>query len=366
MSILPAQSPKDKDGNDLTLHHMREQGYVVLPFNQDQFKQFITGLLGSPQSITKQISGSFNFDISDINNLYQLLLQRITQQNNGMLAKFSAVIVFSDNSLVEINSLPELLSYNETRPIVSDDIHLSWDYLIHFPDKPTPERQRIQISILTAYEGKSQKLLDDLKVKWKGYGAGVINFRIEYTARTWGTDIEALLTNHIKASLTEPSRIRKFFYDHDTLVGVLSILILWGTLLFGAFASVRSFSQQQSLLVSRLLGSNVNSPEEINSTLHQILSLVAEGSWAQHIFIVLIFLFIGGVLGVFLGAWVSRLSVWVGFVPSFLLLSKESVKERKKTLKNVRKNWWLFVSSFFINIALGVTSNYIFLWLTTR
>jgi hypothetical protein len=285
MSILPMQFPKDKEENEKALRHLQEQGYVVLPFNQAQFKQFITGLLGSPQSITKQISGSFTFDSNDINNLDQLLLQRITQQNNGTLVQFSATIVFSDNSIVELNSLPELLSYNEIRPIVSNDIHLSWVYLIQFPDKMAPEKQKIQVSILTAYEGKSRKLLDDLKVKWEGYGAGAINFRIEHTARTWGTDIEALLTNHVKSLITQPSKARKFFYDHDTSVGVFSMFLLWGSLIYGAFLSVRAFAERQSILVSKLISSNSNSLDELSAKLNQTLSLTANGTWAQHIFI---------------------------------------------------------------------------------
>jgi hypothetical protein len=41
------------------------QGYVRLPVTYEQFKEFITSLLGVPQSITNQVSGSFNMEASD-------------------------------------------------------------------------------------------------------------------------------------------------------------------------------------------------------------------------------------------------------------------------------------------------------------
>lgn len=365
MSIQSIQIPDDDDSK--VLHQrMREQGYVVLPFNQEQFKEFITSLLGSPQSITKQTSGSFTIDFDDINNLHHLLMQRITQQNNGMLVRFGAVIVFSDNSTVEINSLPELLTYNEIRPIVSNDIHLTWDFLIHFPDKRIPEKQQIQISILTYYENKSQKMLDNLKIKWAGYGAGAITFRIEYTARSWGADIEALLTNHVKSLLVEPSKFKKFFYDNDNAVGIVSMLIFWGFFLVGAFSSIKNFSQQQILLINKLLTSNALAAEDINSKLNRLLSIIAEGSWEQYLFKVFSFLFIGIIGGVFLGSLISGFSVDVGVIPSFLLLSKESKKNRDERLKGLKKSVWYFILSLIFNVALGVASSYIFVWLTSK
>src|SRR5215208_6114160 len=90
-----------------------EAGYVMLPYDEAQFKDFIKSLLGSPQTVGKTIRGIFEIEMNDIRNLYQLILQRVTQQNDGILAQFKAKIVFSDNSSVEINNIEELLTYNE-------------------------------------------------------------------------------------------------------------------------------------------------------------------------------------------------------------------------------------------------------------
>ena len=36
------------------------KGYLTFPFDGEQFKDFISGLLGKPQSISKRISGNFS------------------------------------------------------------------------------------------------------------------------------------------------------------------------------------------------------------------------------------------------------------------------------------------------------------------
>ena len=127
-----------------------EEGFVVLPMTGDQFKEFVKSLLGNPQTISKNFAGSFDIEPADVRNLYHLILQRITQQNDGILASFSGKFVFSDDSTVELNSIEELLTYNEVRPITSRALHLTWSFMVRFQDKKTPEKQRIQISFIAS------------------------------------------------------------------------------------------------------------------------------------------------------------------------------------------------------------------------
>ena len=187
-----------------------EHGYVVLPYDKDEFKDFIKSLLGSPQTITKTITGAFEVNKDDIRNLYLLITQRVTQQNEGVLADFSAKIVFSNNSSVELNSIEDLITYNEINPIVSRTLHLKWDFVVRFQDKKVPEKQRIQVSFVAT--GISSELIDEqfLSLGVPTYlrrTGGFVSFRIEHTARTWGADIEALLTNHIESIINPPSKI---------------------------------------------------------------------------------------------------------------------------------------------------------------
>ncbi|MDF5734742.1 MULTISPECIES: hypothetical protein [unclassified Nostoc] len=110
-------------------------GYITLPVPPDQFNEFIINLLGRPQSIEKRIYGRFEIEWSDITNFNDLINQRIIQQNNAQLINFQSRIYFHDNSVIELNSYPQLITYKEVRPLVTVAIDLSWDYLIQFNNK---------------------------------------------------------------------------------------------------------------------------------------------------------------------------------------------------------------------------------------
>src|ERR1051325_7012211 len=110
-------------GGELVPPSTIESGFLRLPLDQDQFKDFIKGLLGRPQTISRQIAGPFDIEFTDIQSLDQLLWQRISQQNGGALVQFNGRLVFNDNSTVELNSLNELTSYNEVRPVFCTGLH---------------------------------------------------------------------------------------------------------------------------------------------------------------------------------------------------------------------------------------------------
>ena len=67
------------------------KGYLTFPFDGNQFKDFISGLLGKPQSIYRIISGTFEIHLSDLQNFYELVNQRVTQQ------KWSTYPVYCEN-----------------------------------------------------------------------------------------------------------------------------------------------------------------------------------------------------------------------------------------------------------------------------
>lgn len=66
---------------DLPEIHDTQKGYLALPFDQDQFQEFVKGLLGKPQTITKRIRGNFEISLKDLQNFHDLIEQRISQQN---------------------------------------------------------------------------------------------------------------------------------------------------------------------------------------------------------------------------------------------------------------------------------------------
>ncbi|WP_298871209.1 hypothetical protein [uncultured Bradyrhizobium sp.] len=175
---------------------------VLLPCEPDQFRDFIAGLLGKPQVIERMIRGPFNLGRNEIENLYYLIEQRISSQNDATLIQFTARIVFDDESSVLLNSFADFTTYKEVRPLISVSVHLSWTYLIKFRNKPIPEKQQIDVSCNADYSrGQvSFDFFDPARIVFSPIRQtrhrGNIYLRISHTDRTWGTDIEALLTGH--------------------------------------------------------------------------------------------------------------------------------------------------------------------------
>jgi hypothetical protein len=124
---------------------------LTLPVEPDQLGLFIAGLLGKPQTIGRWIRGPFEVKRADIENLHHLIEQRIASQNKATLVGFTAKIVYEDASSIQLNSFTQLQTYNEIKPLSSTAIHLTWTYLIQFNNKTVPEKQQIELSIITGH-----------------------------------------------------------------------------------------------------------------------------------------------------------------------------------------------------------------------
>jgi hypothetical protein len=77
----------------------------ILPCKPEDFRDFVGGLLGRPQTITGIFFGPFEVNKSDIENFHHLVVQRVGQQNEGTLVQFTVSIVYDDESSVLLNSL---------------------------------------------------------------------------------------------------------------------------------------------------------------------------------------------------------------------------------------------------------------------
>ncbi len=105
--------------------------------------------LGRPQFLNKEDSRLYSRwpPALEVQQIHNLLRQRIEQQNSGCLVRFEARLGLADDEMVVFNTIEELLAYDAPRRITSSFLDIAWDYLVKFSDKKTPERQRIQIKI---------------------------------------------------------------------------------------------------------------------------------------------------------------------------------------------------------------------------
>jgi len=350
-----SELPQLPDRNEPAPTTRQEAGYVILPVDPDQFKDFVKGLLGRPQSISRVLHGPFEIDATDIQNLDRLLAQRIEQQNAGLLAQFNARLVFSDESTIELNTLAELISYNEVRPVYCNAIHLRWDYLVTFPDKKVPQKQSILVSYVLGAHATLIDTEDVLMLSRRADSSGAINFRIEHTARTWGADIEALMSNFLQAHIRKENPIKTWIRSHHAVISFVTAIGFIAMVSLGIFVTSRQYASERMADLNAML---VPGSANIDKILSYIGQILASGAWAQFSFAAVFFLVVSFFVAIWLGMWTDEAAA--NYPPSFILINRQSVTHRDEVLAKQRKKWLSFCGSVLTTVILGVLSNYIF------
>lgn len=328
---------------------------VVLHCSSDDFRNFISGLLGRPQTISKDFRGAFDITAEHVQDLHSLITQRVYQQNKASLIQFTAKIVFDDNSSVLLNSLKEFMTYREVRPISSNQLHLTWSFLVEFQDKRVPEKQEIETSFI-AGGGPLPIYDEDIPAipPWKLYKGGFINLRIRHTARTWGSDIEALLSGHIKNILVPPHELREFTWKHSSAIGLGVGIAFFIAALFFSFWTASSIWSSQQNRILQFIGDSA----QIDSKIDFILETISSGIWAKYYFSVIVFLVISLALAILLGIWVVDAADT--YKPSFIVLTEQARRKKEKQLNKYRKKLISFMLSIGASIGAGLVSNYLF------
>ena len=326
---------------------------VVLPCSTKDFGKFISSILGKPQTISNTVRGPFEISRDDVSSVHALLVQRVAQQNEAVLSQFTAKLVFSDDSSVLLNSIDDFLTYNEVRPISCMALHLSWTFLVKFNDRSYPEKQQIDLSFLG---GAGPPIIDrDMPVVMFGESdTGFIAYRVSHTARTWGSDIDSLLSSHLKGVVDEIPKLRKWLAKNDVKIALLAFCALFFSSIIATFLTTASFVAKQKGIVSgfQLFGS---SSTVSNKQMIFLLDTVASGVWERFLLMSGAFLLLSFVLSIGVAVWIGMTAD--NLPPSFLLLTKESEKRKKKILSKRRNKWLSFIISLIVGILIGICGN---------
>lgn len=184
-------------------------------------------------------------------------------------------------------------------------------------------------------------------------GTGVIAYRIAHTARTWGADIDALLSSHIKTVVDDIPPWRKWLAKHEFKIGVLIFCLLFAASIAGAFASSSSFVQTQRAQVEAL--KSISSLDVTPAQMSYLLETMASGTWERFLLTSVAFLLFSFVVSLGVAIWAG--STADNLPPSFLLLTKESEKQRRKTLNSNRAKLISFFASIGSGLVIGVAGN---------
>ncbi|MGY3559303.1 hypothetical protein ACVWZ4_001890 [Bradyrhizobium sp. USDA 4472] len=328
---------------------------VVLPCPPDHFSDFIAGLLGRAQTIETVVDGPFEINREGVENLFHLIKQRISSQNDATLVQFTARIIYDDKSSVLLNSLPEFLTYNEVRPLVSQGLHLSWTYLIKFQNKPYPEKQVIVISFDTT--GRDASLHGVGTVRLIFDEPSVVRLRIEHTDRTWGADMEALLRGQLEMLRRPISAARSFSNDHSGWIGLAAGLVAGLLTLVASYRISSEFALSQLTKLSEAL-KDIAPNEQLARRLAFLTDLVTSGIWTRFTLFAAVLLVVLIVGSVVLGALIAE-QAHVR-VPSFILLTSRSKESKEKALQKLKNSWYSLAGSFLGALALGLISNGVF------
>jgi len=340
------QSPEEKYG-------------IMLPCAPDDFGRFISSLLGKPQTIEKSIRGVFCVSKDEISSTFHLVDQRIWQQNGGVLTQFTVKIFYDDDSSVFLNSIEDFHHYSEVRPLNSIGVTLSWTYLIKFMQKTVPEKQQIDLSFRADANG--DVIFEDGLYMSRGrrwFGPTGVFLRISHTERTWGLDIESLLTGHVKTLLVSPDSKKNFISKHSTKIGFAVAALFFISALVGSYVATNRFITSYTATVKDIGKDLPSSTSVISAKIDFLVNVITQGAWPRFILSVVGFVVIALVLSIFLGIWAGESAEQEP--ESFVLLSKAAEDKRRKVLQKQKRDWIMFILSIITSIATGVLGNILF------
>ncbi|WP_146096369.1 hypothetical protein [Xanthomonas arboricola] len=342
--------------------HVRPEFEVMVPCTPAEFGDFISGLLGKPQTIEKIIFGAFEITRNDVINTFHLVQQRISHQNQATLIQFTTRVFYDDDSSVLLNSIDDFENYAEVRPIASVGVALSWTYLIQFRGRATPEKQEINLSFQgTRNDIDSMNYGDGFPTKRSQHWTpAACIFRIAHTERTWGIDIESLLTGHVKTFLQQESWAKRFARKRSGGIGILSSSIFMLGSIFGVYFTAKDFTNSyiEKINAIKAGAKGAQADRVISEQVELILTVISTGAWPRFTFTSVIFLFISLIASLVVGLWIEAKA---NTTPcSYVLLSKQADLRRKKMLDRIRRDWAMFYLSVAVSILAGVFSNVIF------
>jgi hypothetical protein len=281
-----------------------------------------------------------------------LIEQRIKEQNTGKLIQFTANIHFDDGTSVDVEGLTGLRTYAEVRPVVSVGVTLTWVYLVRFNNVSVPEKQQIEINIDTSRRPRQQRH----PYPFIEPAEDLIGYRVSYTARTWGADIENLLKDHIRSLIIpEHSGLRTFIRRWRTYVMNFIALAFYAVFLRAGMWCSEWISRRTHAKYGEITDTGLNQMEQIIRKLDYLYSTISGTIFVSAMSVILLYL--GGTLII---SYITASSITDSIAPprpSFVLLTRSATHARDVLLREYEKNWTVFCGAVLLAILTGVAGN---------
>ena len=331
-----------------------ENDGIILRVGRDGFANFVKNLLGQPQTIENRYLGAFDIGRIEILQLYHLVDQRVKQQNISTLIQFSIKINYEDDSSVLLNSFADFDSYVEVKDLISTGATLTWSYLIAFPDRPQPERQSIEVSVKSTMPEFDVSLPFFLNI---GPLTGV-RIRIEHTARTWGADVENMISHHVKSWFIKEHWCKRFIYENPGWIAVISGSVLMAIASVGLLLTAHNLETTARIALENAL--KLASDEKLNYLVQATFDAKFLGGMRYFT----AFYGLCAAICLVAGIGIGRLSE--NRPKSFLTISAAAQKSKAAAMAKRRKGWTYFICSGITALIASLASKYLFLYIATN
>lgn len=191
--------------SDITLTGDEESEFIQIPIKKVDFGNFVTDLLGQPEIIIFNKSGTFNVTFDWLKHIHHSLHQRITQQTNSTLVDFSAKFNYFQGGSRKVTTVEGFLNFNELKIVRTESVKIVWTYLVNFPNKNIPEKQEIELMV---YNDNSDDKENDSFLS-KIFTMSRVTLEIRHTERTWGDDLFTILEREIISIFEKKDSLRK-------------------------------------------------------------------------------------------------------------------------------------------------------------
>ncbi|RDE25048.1 hypothetical protein DV711_05645 [Motiliproteus coralliicola] len=330
---------------------------VQIPIKKKDFGDFVTNLLGQPETIEWRRSGSFDIDFGWLVHIHHLLDQRVTQQNHSSLVDFSAVIKYEKGPERRLNDIDSFLHFNEAKKEITKSVKLTWTYLVSFPNKPAPEKQEVSIYISTNSVVKI-RFGSTSNTREETEGRGDISCSIAYTERTWGDDIESLLKKETDSIIEKP-KWYKSALDFSLFLLVMSFFI--SGIIVPDYIEQLIQEQNISQIFQGFIPESGNIESLKDSEKLDLIVKVLDPSSKLHA-VEAWFRVVSFLAGIALSAMAMMLLMMEK--PSFLVVTKSDEERREKLKRQKTKKFIMRSLSFIVAVSAGVAGNYLYYYLT--
>lgn len=326
---------------------------VTMPVDKKILGNFISGLLGQPQTLERQFQTAFSIDHAWLIHFCSLINQRISQQNSPEPLSFKANIYYENGVKRTVSSFAAFEHFAETQNIICKAVKISMSLLIQFSGKNIPEKQDLVFWFETSpniehYLGRF------IGVAGKE-STGIIDVEIRHTERTWADDMFRLILEEINSIAVSENRLKKWLrtkvFPLYSLIFPVVMLCMLGIGSWGKQKNADILKEKMDVL---LKGNQFGLPE-LHEKMNVLLGYSYENNSQQFAGVAI---FIGLCLGMGIIFYIGTQLVKPS--PSFVVMSKATEKYRDETLKSLQKKNYIFIGTMILTVALGLTSNFLY------